>query len=82
MTQVRLKKPDQASWGKKGESPQGTEVNKTVPVRETENAAPRSLLPLEKEVDCTHTYTHKSLLINVQGLLLCLNCQPVRAIFL
>lgn len=82
MTRVRLKKPDQASGGKRAESPQRTEVNKTVPVRETENAAPKSLLPLERESDCTHTYTHKSVLINVQGLILCLNCQPVRAISL
>lgn len=34
---------------------QGIEVNKIVPVKEVEDAAPRSLLPLEQEAECAHT---------------------------
>lgn len=52
-------------WGKKGVSLQGIEVNKIVPVRELEAAAPRSLLPLEQEAEGTHTHTLNLVLINV-----------------
>lgn len=46
-------------WGEKGASLRGIEVNKIVPVREIEAAAPRSLLPLEQEAEGVHhTHTH------------------------
>lgn len=41
--------------GEKGASLWGIEVNKIVPVREIEAAALRSLLPLEREAEGTHT---------------------------
>lgn len=83
---MRIEKPDQVSGERNVRVHGGTEVNKIVPVREIEDAAPRSLLPLEQETEGTHTHTHthNSVLINVQGimgLLLLQNCQPVEAIF-
>lgn len=50
---------------------QGIEVNKIVPVRKPEAAAPRSLLPLEQEAEGTHT---QCVLINVQGIIGLLFC--------
>lgn len=42
---MKIKKPDQVSGERKVQGLWGIEVNKTIPVRETEAAAPRSLLP-------------------------------------
>lgn len=68
-------------WGEKGASLWGIEVNKIVPVREREAAALRSLLPLEQEAKgtCTHTHTHNSVLINVQGIIGLLLCPKLSA---
>ncbi len=57
MTEVRIKKPDQVSWGERGANLRGIEVNKIVPVREIEAAAPRSLLPRKQKA---HTHTQLS----------------------
>lgn len=55
----------------------GIEVNKIVPVRKIEAAAPRSLLPLEHEAEDSHI--HNLVLINVQGVIGLLFCLKLSA---